>query len=329
LGNPLNADCGAETYVMNLTSDLHRFVKPVRDDLRMSKIHHPRRSSIVVDQVSKRFGAGPPALDRVSFSVAPGEMVGLLGASGSGKSTLIRTLCGLTRIDRGIGSIRLGSDTVQKNGEIASDIRALRHRMGVVFQQFNLVGQLSVIANVIVAASPRVALWRALSGRFPIEAKVNALEALATVGLEQQAWQRASTLSGGQQQRVALARTLTQGAEVLLADEPVASLDPESARRVMEHMRTLNQNRGMTVLVSLHQVHLARRYCPRIVALQKGRIVFDGPSVQLSDADLRSLYGSEAADLFGDSASEDPCLPRSHPKHQPRPIPHTTLEHAL
>lgn len=213
------------------------------------------------------------------------------------------------RIDRGPGRIEVEGELVQSSGAMSPTIRLLRQRTGVVFQQFNLVGQLSVMNNVLVAASPRVPLWRALSGRFSRAEQLRALEALASVGLEAQAWQRASTLSGGQQQRVALARTLVQGARVLLADEPVASLDPESARKVMELMRGLNESRGMSVLVSLHQVHLARRYCARIVALKHGRIVYDGPSARLSDSALRDLYGSDAADLFeaDDSSRPEVC----------------------
>lgn len=259
-----------------------------------------------IEQVSKSFGGPNPALDQVSFTLAPGEMVGLLGASGSGKSTLIRAIAGLMRIDRGPGRIEVEGELVQASGVLSPAIRLLRQRTGVVFQQFNLVGQLSVMSNVLVAASPRVPLWRALSGRFPREEQQLALEALASVGLDAQAWQRASTLSGGQQQRVALARTLVQGARLLLADEPVASLDPESARKVMELMRTLNESRGMSVLVSLHQVHLARRYCARIVALKHGRVVYDGPSAHLSDGALRDLYGSDAADLFETDESSRP-----------------------
>jgi len=254
--------------------------------------------ALTVHRASKHFGRGAPALDAVSFGVDQGEMVGLLGASGSGKSTLIRAIAGLMKLDAGEGRIAIGRDEIQSHGALSGSVRQLRQRTGVVFQQFNLVGQISVMANVLVGAAPQVPLWRALIGRFPREAQLRALEALASVGLEAQAWQRASTLSGGQQQRVALARTLVQGAEVLLADEPVASLDPESARRVMELIRTLNQTRRMTVLTSLHQVHLARRYCPRIVALKQGQVVYDGPSAELSDSALRDLYGSDAADLF-------------------------------
>ncbi len=225
-------------------------------------------------------------------------MVGLLGASGSGKSTLIRAMAGLMTIDANEGLIEIGREVMQSEGKLSGRVRMLRQRTGVVFQQFNLVGQISVMANVVVGAAPRVPLWRTLIGRFPREERLRALEALAAVGLEAQAWQRASTLSGGQQQRVALARTLVQGADILLADEPVASLDPESARRVLELIRTLNHTHHMTVVISLHQVHLARRYCPRIVALQRGRMVYDGPAEALSDAALRDLYGSDTADLF-------------------------------
>jgi phosphonate transport system ATP-binding protein len=268
----------------------------------------PHQPKLRVHRVSKRFGGSAYALRDVSLSVAKGEMVGLLGASGSGKSTLIRTIAGLVRIDQGEGRIDLDGQAIQAAGDYAPAIRAIRRRTGVVFQQFNLVGQLSVISNVLVAAAPRVSLWRALTGHFPRAERLLALEALSAVGLQSQAWQRASTLSGGQAQRAALARTLVQGAELLLADEPVASLDPESARKVMEQIRMLNQTGGMTVVVSLHQVQIARRYCPRIIALKHGELVYDGPTAGLDDAGLRELYGSEAEDLFEEVVT--PANPR-------------------
>jgi phosphonate transport system ATP-binding protein len=147
-------------------------------------------------------------------------------------------------------------------------------------------------------------LWRAISGRFPIDAQARALDALSAVGLAEQAFQRASTLSGGQQQRAAVARAIVQGAQLLLADEPVASLDPESTRRVMDLLLSLNRDHGVTLMISLHHVALARRYCDRVLALRDGHLVFDGPTSALTTNFLRELYGTAAEELIEDRSPE-------------------------
>jgi len=250
-------------------------------------------SAIEVAALSKTFANGQRALESVSLTVAPGEMVGLIGASGSGKSTLLRHIAGLAVGDRNAGTVRVGEKSVQRYGRLARDVRRQRSAIGFVFQQFNLVERLPVLTNVCVGALARIPLWRSLLGLFPPAERRAALDALARVGIEAQAYQRASTLSGGQQQRAAIARVLVQGARTLLADEPIASLDPESARRIMEILREVNSSDGITVLVSLHQVDMATRYCPRIVALKAGRIVFDGPSRAVTPALLADVYGAE------------------------------------
>ena len=266
--------------------------------------------AIQVRSLSKRFG-DHLALDGVDLTVKPGEMVALIGASGSGKSTLLRHVAGFVAADAGSGPLMLLGRSIQENGRLASDVREQRRRIGFVFQQFNLVNRLSVLTNVLTGQLPAMPAWRALTGRFTDEQRRAALEALDSVGIVERALQRASTLSGGQQQRAALARALVQGAEILLADEPVASLDPESSRRVMELLAGLNRERGMTVLVSLHQVELAMRYCPRTVALRGGRIVHDGPSAELTVAQLRELYGSEADELFAPAPVDSGSAPRA------------------
>ncbi|MEY2687196.1 MAG: hypothetical protein RL375_1394 [Pseudomonadota bacterium] len=257
-------------------------------------------AAIEVRALSKRF-PGCTALDQVSLSLAPGEMVALIGASGSGKSTLMRHLSGFIAADA--GSISVFGRDIQRDGRIASDIRDIRAGIGFVFQQFNLVNRLPVMTNVLVGLLRRTSLWRSLLMRFNVAERQQALEALVAVGIEQTAWQRASTLSGGQQQRAALARCIVQGARVVLADEPIASLDPESSRKVMELLAVMNRERGCTVLVSLHQVEFAIRYCPRTIALHRGKVVYDGPSSALTPALLRELYGADVDDLFGTSAS--------------------------
>jgi len=257
--------------------------------------------AIRVSGITKRYAAQTLALRDIGFSAAPGEMLTLLGASGSGKSTLIRILAGLTIANA--GSVEVAGRMLQADGNLAADARRMRQQIGVVFQQFNLVGQISVLHNVMTGLAPRIPLARMLLRRFTREEHLTALDALASVGLGPQAFQRASTLSGGQQQRAALARALVQGARVILADEPVASLDPESARRVMELLAKLNRERGITVVMSLHQVPLARRYTTRTIGLKSGGIVYDGPTAGLTNDFLHDLYGSEAEELF---ANPDP-----------------------
>ena len=254
-------------------------------------------AAVHVHQLDKRF-AGRSALRGISLTVRPGERVALLGASGSGKSTLIRCLCGLETGERGGGAIDIFGARLQADGRLSPAIRALRRDIGVIFQQFNLVGRLPVMDNVLAGLAAQVPLWRSLSGRFALADRARALDALTAIGLGEQAFQRASTLSGGQQQRAAIARVLVQGARLLLADEPVASLDPESTRRVMEQLLALNRDRGITLLVSLHHVHLARRYCERVIALRAGELVFDGPSQALTPDFLDRLYGSAASELL-------------------------------
>lgn len=246
---------------------------------------------IRVEGLSKHFAAAPgrrPALDGVGFHVASGEMVALIGASGSGKSTLMRHLGGLLACDA--GEIRIGGRLVQRAGRLSSSVRAVRADVGLVFQQFNLVGRLSVLTNALAGLIHRRALWRTCLLRFNRADKLFALEALGRVGLAAHAQQRTSTLSGGQQQRVAIARALVQRARVVLGDEPIASLDPQSARRVMDTLARINLEDGVTCLISLHQVEHAFAYCPRTIALADGRVVFDGPSAELTEARLAKIY---------------------------------------
>lgn len=263
--------------------------------------------AVRVAQADKTFSGGCRALRGVTFDVRPGERVALLGASGSGKSTLIRALCGLETLDPGAGSeVAIFGRPLQAGGRLADDIRVQRRAIGVIFQQFNLVGRLPVLTNVLTGLAPELPLWRALLGRFDVAEKARALDALDAMGMGEQAFQRASTLSGGQQQRAAIARTLVQGARLLLADEPVASLDPESTRRVMDLLLQINREQGMTLLVSLHHVALARHYCERVIALRDGALVFDGPTQQLTPDFLRDLYGTAVEELEIDDPLSEP-----------------------
>jgi phosphonate transport system ATP-binding protein len=253
--------------------------------------------------VSKTFGQRR-ALDQVSLSVSPGEMVALIGPSGSGKSTLLRSITGLVAIDAGAGTIDALGQPVQAGGRISAKVRRARAGIGFIFQQFNLVGRLTLYTNAALGSLGRIGFWRGLFGRWPAETRTAAMAALARVGIADYAGQRAATLSGGQQQRGAIARALVQQAEVILADEPVASLDPVAARRVLEILRELNREDGLTVIVTLHQVDYARAYCDRAVALKEGRIVYDGPTATLDQERLAGIYGEAFEDgLVGEAST--------------------------
>ncbi len=252
--------------------------------------------SILVDRVSKTFGQHPVLRD-VGFSVSPGEMVALVGPSGSGKTTLMRHMAGLTRANRDSHSrIEVLGRDIQSAGRLSRRTRAERCRTGYIFQQFNLVGRLSVLTNVLIGRLGSMPRGRSLLGRFTAEETHQALRALARVGIDSLAHQRANTLSGGQMQRVAIARVLMQDADIILADEPIASLDPRSSREVMEILARINAEDGRTVLVTLHQVEVARRCCPRTIALKEGRLYFDGPTSDLTDARLEALYANAGLD---------------------------------
>ena len=253
--------------------------------------------------VTKTYGTRR-ALDGVCLRVERGEMVALIGPSGSGKSTLLRSLVGLNLIDPGPGRIEALGQLVQADGRLSDHVRSVRAKVGFIFQQFNLVGRLTLFSNTMVGALARTPGWRGLLGIWTAQEKALAMAALARVGVADYAGQRAATLSGGQQQRGAIARTLVQGAEAILADEPVASLDPVSARRVMEALRELNAKDGMAVVVTLHHVDYALRYCRRIVALQAGKIVYDGPAGGLDRKLLIEVYGPEIEDALFEGVSE-------------------------
>jgi phosphonate transport system ATP-binding protein len=241
--------------------------------------------------VRKRFDPGVVALDDVSLTVRAREVVVLLGLSGSGKSTLLRHVNGLHRPTT--GSVRvLGSDVGTTRGE---HLRRLRTRIGVVFQQFHLVGSASVLENVCTGAlgvlrGPRIGLFS-----YPRSVRQAALEQLDRVGLADQRFQRADTLSGGQQQRVAVARALLQRPRILLADEPVASLDPESSAQVMQLITEVSREDDLTVLCSLHQVDLALSFGQRIVGLRSGRVVLDRPVSEIDRTDAMSVYSAVGA----------------------------------
>ena len=234
--------------------------------------------------LTKAYGA-LPALNGISMTVPAGEMCVILGPSGAGKSTLLR--CVNRLVEPGGGEIRV-------NGRPApttrAELRELRAGIGMIFQHHNLVPRLSVLKNVLSGRLARLPLWSSVLQIFPREDIAIAMEALARVGLADRAEDRADRLSGGQQQRVGIARALAQRPQVILADEPVASLDPKTAQVVLNDLRAAAHELQIAVLCNLHQVELARQFADRIVGIAAGQIVFDGPPADLDDAALARIY---------------------------------------
>ncbi len=242
---------------------------------------------IEFSSVSKIYPNGTKGLDQVDLKIDKGEFVGIIGLSGAGKSTLIRTVNRM--IDISSGSIKVnGTEVSELSGR---DLRRFRRKIGMIFQSFNLVTRSTVIKNVLMSKVPDMPLWRAILGIFTKSEKISALEALDKVGILDKAFVRVDQLSGGQQQRVALARTLAQNPEIILADEPVAALDPVTAKMVMEDFRRINGELNITILLNIHHVELALEYADRIVGIKAGKIVYDGPSKDVDELVLRNIYG--------------------------------------
>jgi len=246
---------------------------------------------IRVRGLSKRYGGGAAALDRVDLDVSAGEFVTLIGPSGAGKSTLLRCINGL--IVPSAGEITVNGEPV--TGASPDGLRVVRARVGFVFQHFNLLKRLSVLDNVRVGTLSRVDAWSSLVARFPEAETERARRALRRVGLAGLEHRRADTLSGGQQQRVGIARALVQEPRVLLADEPMSSLDPALARSLMELLRHINLEDGLTVITSLHVLDLATSYGGRIVGLRAGRIVHDGPPAAMTPSTAQMIFGEAGA----------------------------------
>ena len=244
---------------------------------------------IVFDNVSKVYPNGTVGLSDVNLTIEDGEFVAIIGRSGAGKSTLLRSVNRMHQITGG---------TLTVNGVNVSDLkgsslRRFRRGIGMVFQSFNLVTRTTVIKNVLSARVPDLPFWRVLLGAFSKADKLAALEALDKVGILDKAYIRADQLSGGQQQRVALARTLAQDPKIILADEPVAALDPVTAKQVMQDFVRINREMGISILLNIHHVELAIEYADRIIGIRSGRIVYDGPAKEVDKAVLDAIYGGE------------------------------------
>lgn len=241
---------------------------------------------ITFENVDVVYPNGFKGLSGVDLQINKGEFVGIVGLSGAGKSTLIRAVNGL--VPHTAGTLRVGEITVDPKNK--SKLRRLRSDVGMIFQSFNLVTRISVLNNVLTGRSAYTPTWRSLLGWYRAEDKEIAFQSLERVGIVDKAYNRASALSGGQQQRVAIARVLAQDPQVILADEPVASLDPPTAHKVMRDLRRIQQELGITCIVNMHHLDLARSYADRIIGMRAGEVVFDGPVDEATDAVVEEVY---------------------------------------
>ena len=241
---------------------------------------------IEFQNVSKRYPNGFEALKDINLKIEQGEFAAVIGLSGAGKSTLIRTINRMHDITEGTLTVD-GINVMELQGK---SLRAFRRKIGMIFQSFNLITRTTVIKNVLTAFVPELPWWRAFLGIFRKEEKIAALEALDQMGILDKAFVRADQLSGGQQQRVALARTLAQNPQIILADEPVASLDPVTARQVMDDFQRINRDMNITVIINIHHVELALQYASRVIGIREGKIVYDGPSSQVTQQILDGIY---------------------------------------
>lgn len=248
---------------------------------------------LIIENLTKIYDNGFKALDNVSFEVPDGQFVALIGLSGSGKSTLLRCINRLIEPTSG-RIVWNGQDITAVSNE---EIRYVRRRMGMIFQQFNLVRRSQVLTNVLSGRLGYTNQMYSLLNHFPASEKEKALANLDRVGIANQAYKRASELSGGQQQRVAIARALMQDPEIMLADEPVASLDPATSHSVMKYLEILNKEDNLTILCSLHFLSLARAYADRVIALKDGRLEFDGPPEMINNARFKEIYGEDAVEV--------------------------------
>ena len=255
-----------------------------------------------VSSLSKRYKTGDEALNGVSFDVPAGQVVGLIGPSGSGKSTLIRCINRLVKPTS--GRVEMNDTEITRLGRGA--LRRARRRMGMIFQEYALVERLTVMENVLSGRLGYVSFWRSFFRRFPQKDVDKAFSLLGRVGLIEQADKRASALSGGQRQRVGIARALEQDPELLLVDEPTASLDPKTARQIMRLICEVCRERDLPAIVSLHDVVLAKMFVDRIIGLRAGEIVFDGAPSALNEAMLTEIYGEEDWTQMHDRADEAP-----------------------
>jgi phosphonate transport system ATP-binding protein len=262
-----------------------------------------KKTMLRVANLSKRYKTGDEALNNVSFEVPAGQVVGLIGPSGSGKSTLIRCINRL--VNPTSGRLELNGTDITRLGR--GGLRRARRHMGMIFQEYALVERLTVMENVLSGRLGYVSFWRSFFRRFPSADVDKAFALLDRVGLTDQVNKRASALSGGQRQRVGIARALEQDPELLLVDEPTASLDPKTARQIMRLICEVCRERNLPAIISLHDVLLAKMFVDRIIGLRSGEIVFDGAPSALNDAVLTEIYGEEDWTQIHDGVGKEPA----------------------
>lgn len=241
---------------------------------------------IVFENVGKKYPNGFQGLKNVNLKIDQGEFVAIIGLSGAGKSTLLRTINRMHDITEG----KLTVDDVDVMTLSGKSLRSFRRKIGMIFQSFNLITRTTVINNVLTAFVPDMSWFRSTFSLYTKEQKLKALECLDKVGILDKAFVRADQLSGGQQQRVALARTLAQNPQIILADEPIASLDPITAKSVMDDFKRINETMNITILINIHHVDLALQYCTRVIGIRAGEIVYDGPAKDVNDQVLQEIY---------------------------------------
>ena len=254
-----------------------------------------------IEQLTKIYKTGDRALTEVGFTVPKGQVVGLIGPSGAGKSTLIR--CVNRLVEPSSGQIFLNDLEVTSLGSF--ELRRARRRIGMIFQEYALVERLTVMENVLSGRLGYVPFWRSFSRRFPAEDITKAYRLLDRVGLSDHVDKRADALSGGQRQRVGIARALEQDPELLLVDEPTASLDPKTSRQIMRLIVEICRENDLPAIINIHDVVLAQQFTDRIIGLQAGRLVFDGPPAQLTEKALTRIYGEEDWAAMRKGAAED------------------------
>ncbi len=250
-------------------------------------------AAVRVEHLTKVYPDGTRALTDVTFAVRPGEFLIVIGLSGSGKSTLMRCINRLIEPTSG----KVYVDDVDVTALAPEQLRALRRQIGMIFQQFNLVKRETVLTNVLTGRLGYTPSWWALVNYWPRELRERALAHLETVGIPEKAHTRADQLSGGQQQRVGIARALMQSPKLILADEPVASLDPATSHSVLQYIEALNRRDGVTVICSLHFLSLARRYGTRLIALKAGRVVFEGEPAEVDERRFKEIFGEDAVEV--------------------------------
>jgi phosphonate transport system ATP-binding protein len=273
------------------------------------------RLMLEINGLSRRFGERT-AVDEVSLQIDKGSFVGIIGRSGAGKTTLLRMINRLVEPTGG----RILFDSMDVTALRGRQLRQWRARAAMIFQQFNLIGRLDVLTNVLMGRLAAVPAWRSLTNLWPEPDKAIALAALEQFDIAQLAAQRADYLSGGQQQRVAIARALVQEPELLLADEPIASLDPHNSEVVMNALRRISTEFGITVVLNIHSLELARAYCGRLVGMAAGRVVFDGTPAELTEAAANTLYG-----LSDDAQTADPAHAAGAAARPVRGLGHATV----